>query len=149
MRFLLSRLFLLINQENAETAFGKKETVRMERIKGMLEYIKQHFAENITLRDIADSASVSRSECVRCFRQILKSSPVAYLNNYRLQYAAGLLCSTSWKISYICQKSGFHETGYFSKCFKKRYGCGPSAYRLSIAGKDGLSFREFPKPEKL
>lgn len=133
VRFLLTKLFLMIHQEHLETIpqRNKKETVNVERSKTMLGYIKEHFPEEITLQDIADSASVSRSECIRCFRTVLKTSPVTYLNKYRLQYAAGLLSSTSWKISYICQQCGFHEVGYFSKSFKKIYGCSPSEYRAS------------------
>ena len=102
----------------------------------MLEYIKTHFPEDITLQDIADSASVSKSECIRCFHTVLKTSPVTYLNKYRLQYAAGLLSTTSWKISYICDQCGFRDIGYFSKSFKKMYGCSPSAYRAAAEEKD-------------
>lgn len=131
VRFLLAKLFFIIYQENLRTISkrAKKETAGIERSKAMLEFIKEHFPEDIALQDIADSASISKSECIRCFRTILKTSPVTYLNMYRLQYAAGLLSSTSWKISYICQQCGFHETGYFSKTFKKMYGCSPSEYR--------------------
>lgn len=133
VRFLLTKLLMAIHQENPETGLKrtKKETVRIERSKTMLKYIKTHFSEDITLQDIADSASVSKSECIRCFRTILRTSPVTYLNSYRLQYAAGLLSSTSWKISYICMQCGFREESYFSKSFKKIYGCSPSEYRSS------------------
>lgn len=131
VRYLLAKLFLMICQENSGTISErtKKESAGIERSKAMLEYIKLHFSEDITLQDIAGSASVSKSECIRCFRAVLKTSPVTYLNKYRLQYAAGLLSSTSWKISYICEQCGFHEIGYFSKSFKKVYGSSPSAYR--------------------
>lgn len=133
VRFLLTKLFSIICMENSREASKrtKKEIVSIERLKVMLEYIKSHFSEDITLQDIAESASVSKSECIRCFRNVLKISPVTYLNKYRLQYAAGLLSSTSWKISYICDQCGFHEISYFSRSFKKAYGCSPSAYRAA------------------
>lgn len=131
VRFLLTKLLMEILKENPETGLtrAKKETVRIERSKTMLKYIRTHFPKDITLQDIADSASVSKSECIRCFRTILRTSPITYLNSYRLQYAAGLLSSTSWKISYICVQCGFREESYFSKSFKKIYGCSPSEYR--------------------
>ena len=133
VRFLLTKLFLLILQENSGSIpkRTKNGAVSIERSKAMLEYIKSHFSEDITLQDIAASASVSKSECIRCFRTVLKTSPVTYLNKYRLQYAAGLLSTTSWKISYICDQCGFHDIGYFSKSFKKMYGCSPSVYRAA------------------
>ena len=133
VRYMLTQLFLFIQQENTRTILKRtpKELSSIERSKAMLRYIKSHFSEDITLQDIADSASVSKSECIRCFRTVLKTSPVTYLNKYRLQYAAGLLSSTSWKISYICDQCGFHEISYFSRSFKKAYGCSPSAYRAA------------------
>lgn len=131
VRFLISNLFALILHDNRKvmTEIPEKEPDKIKRIKKMTEYINECFSEEITLQDIADSAMVSKSECMRCFRSILKVSPIIYLNRCRLEYAASLLISTSWKISYICQKCGFHDMSYFSKIFKQKYCCTPSEYR--------------------
>lgn len=133
VRFLLTKLFSIIKQENPQAILGKRktDTVNITRVKAMLEYIRTHYSEDLTLNDIANSASISKSECIRCFHIVLKTSPIAYLNKYRLQCAAGLLNSTQWKISYICQQCGFHNISYFSKSFKKVYGCTPSSYKSS------------------
>lgn len=132
VRYFLSQLFVIINQEHPDisTAEQKKISHHNERIKIMLTYIKEHFSENITVRKIADSASISESECLRCFRNVLGSTPIAYLKKYRLQHAAELLNSTQLKISYIGQQCGFSEMSYFSKSFKEMYQCTPSEYRL-------------------
>lgn len=132
VRYFLTQLFVIINQEHPEvsTAVKKKIFQHNERIKIMLTYIKKHFSENITVQKIADSASISESECLRCFRNVLDTSPIAYLKKYRLEHAAELLDSTHWKISYIGQQCGFSEMSYFSKSFKEIYQCTPSEYRL-------------------
>lgn len=131
VRYFLTQLFVIINQEHPEisTVVQKKVFQHNERTKTMLTYIKEHFSENITVQKIADSASISESECSRCFRNVLGTSPIAYLKKYRLQHAAELLTSTHWKISYIGQQCGFSEMSYFSKSFKELYQCAPSEYR--------------------
>lgn len=131
VRYFLTQLFAIINQEYPEisSAIQKKTFHYNERLKIMLTYIKTHFSENITVQKIADSASISESECLRCFRNVLGTSPIAFLKKYRLQYAAELLDSTNWKISYIGQQCGFSEISYFSKSFKEIYHCTPSEYR--------------------
>ena len=45
----------------------------------MLQYISLHFSEPITLEDLARSASISKSECGRVFRQALEKTPYQYL----------------------------------------------------------------------
>lgn len=132
VRYFLSQLFAVINQEHYDisTADQKKISRHNERLKIMLTYIKEHFSENITVQKIADSAAISESECLRCFRTVLGSTPIAYLKKYRLQHATELLDSTELKISYIGQQCGFSEMSYFSKSFKEVYQCTPSEYRL-------------------
>ncbi|MCB6202836.1 AraC family transcriptional regulator [Extibacter muris] len=132
VRYLLTQLFVVINQKHPEiSAANQKRIVQQsERIKIMLTYIKENFSENVTVQQIADSASISESECLRCFRNVLGISPIAYLKKYRLQHAAELLDATQWKISYIGQKCGFSEMSYFSKSFKEIYKRTPSEYRI-------------------
>lgn len=131
VRYFLSRLFVMMNREQPDISSQARKaiTYHNERLKMMLTYIKEHFAEQITVQKIAASAAVSESECNRCFRNILGTSPIAYLKYYRLRCAAALLGSTGEKISSIGQRCGFNEMSYFSKAFKERYHCTPSKYR--------------------
>lgn len=134
VRFLLTKLLSLLLKEppECEVKPDKENQVRNERVKLMLTYIHEHYGEPVTVRDIADSASVSISECLRCFRSVLESSPMVYLKRYRLQRAAALLETTDWKISYIAQQCGFNEMSYFARTFKEAYGATPSAYRKNF-----------------
>ena len=73
----------------------KSEATRIQitiqvRIQQMLEYIYTHYAESVTLDDIAKAASISRSEAGRCFNAYLGCSPVDALIQYRL-YHTGYL----------------------------------------------------------
>ena len=131
IHYLLSQLFLYLNQTHISVSASERTKMLRtnERIKKMLTYIHEHFPEEITVSQIAMSAAISESECLRCFRNVLKMPPVNYLRSYRIQKCAELLLSTSWKISYIAEECGFHEMSYFSKIFKEVYHCTPSDYR--------------------
>lgn len=100
-----------------------------ERIKKMLLYIQKHYGERVLLKEIADAASISERECLRCFSQNLGTTPFTYLTEYRIRKAAGELQRTSRPVTEIAYACGFSGTSYFSKTFKKVMGCTPSEYR--------------------
>lgn len=103
------------------------------RFQKMLTYIYEHYAEAVTLEDIAKSANISRSEAGRCFHTYIGCSPIEALIQYRLQVAHKLLnekTQTLQQISYAC---GFNSVNYFSRQFKKTFGYAPS--RPEIVGK--------------
>ncbi len=112
----------------------KTEATRIQinnqiRLQKMLKYIYEHYSENVSLDNIAKSADVSRSEAGRCFNAYMGCSPVDALIQYRLQMAHQLLgerAKTLEQISYAC---GFNSVNYFSRQFKKKYGCTPGQSR--------------------
>jgi len=99
------------------------------RLKRMTSYIEQHFAEKISLQDIADSADISKSEALRCFKSSVRSTPVEYLNKYRLHQARTLLKTTTRTITDIAESVGFESTSYFDRMFKRTFGITPKAIR--------------------
>ena len=99
------------------------------RMKRFLEYIENHYATAITLDELAKSAHVSKSECLRCFRASLDTTPHQYLLEYRLSKACALLRHTDEPVTGISQKTGFGQTSHFGKCFREKTGLSPSNYR--------------------
>lgn len=96
----------------------------------MLEFIHGHFAENITLDDIAKSANIGGRECLRCFRKTIQLSPIQYLLKYRIMQGAELLMENSERsVSEISVLCGFDSPSNFSKMFKRFYSCTPREYR--------------------
>ena len=100
-----------------------------ERVKSALQYIHEHYAENISLSDIAMAANISKSECCRSFNRILKVTPFEYLMEYRTLKASELLLKSKESISVIAMDVGFNGISYFGKVFKKYMNCTPSEYR--------------------
>lgn len=99
------------------------------RIKQMLGYIHEHYAEPLTVSQIAAASAISESECYRCFRKVLDASPIDYLLQYRIRAAAGLLSSSDMSVSDICFATGFNSPSYFAKVFRQELLVSPRKYR--------------------
>ena len=116
----------LVATEEDEPRQGEPESIRLLV---MAEFIAAHFSERISLADIASSASISQSEALRCFHVGLQTTPVRYLNEYRLSRAKERLMSTSDSVTAVAAASGFESAGYFCRVFKAGVGCTPAEYR--------------------
>ncbi len=99
------------------------------RIKTMLQFIQDNCGEPISTAEIAGSAIISESECLRCFRGTIGTTPIQYLRQFRVRKATELLSSTDMKIVDIGVECGFSEMSYFAKTFRELQGCSPSEYR--------------------
>lgn len=122
-------IFLLVAHAQAGRALPKKALRNADRIKTMLQFVQEHYAEAVSLEDIAASAAISVSECLRCFHDMIGTTPNQYLRRYRAQRAAELLCSTGLRATDIALQCGFQDESYFARAFRQVYGCGPTEYR--------------------
>lgn len=131
VRNALSRIVLLLNNhlEERSTILSTKEKRLHERMKQMLQYIEKNYSEDMTVRDIAQSASISISEAMRCFKKSIGKTPGQYMKHLRIHKASHLLLTTKWSISDIGYACGFREMSYFAKIFREEKGCTPSEYR--------------------
>lgn len=131
VRERLSRLIFLLAQNVswAEAAPSRRALLDAERTKRMLQYIQEHYREEVTLAEVAASANLSKSECLRCFRQMTGSTPIQYVRQVRVQRAVELLMTTDWMVVDICHECGFQVVSYFAKTFREIMGCTPGVYR--------------------
>ena len=129
-RALSTVIFLLAqNCPPVQKSPSEKSLRNTRRIKEMLQYIQEHYSEPLTAADIARSAALSESECLRCFRAMIGAAPIQYVKQLRIQKAAELLQFTDRKIAEIGAVCGFQEMSYFAKAFRELKGCTPSEYR--------------------
>lgn len=116
-------------------ALARQEVTRVQlntqvRVQQMLAFIHAHYAEEVTLADIAGAASISRSVAGRCFQAYMGCSPVDALIQHRLQKAHGMLQDATRTLQEISHACGFHSVNYFSRQFRKHYGHAPSHVRI-------------------
>lgn len=103
-----------------------------QRIKLALNYINEHYAEPITLENIAAAIHTSSGECCRCFKRALGVTPFEYLLKFRVLEAAALLQTEEAAmetISDLAASVGFNSPSYFNKKFKQYLHCTPKEYR--------------------
>lgn len=131
VRAALSELVFLLqsNQPANQKQPAAKALRDGERIKQMLEYVHAHFAEALDTGAIAQAAAISESECLRCFRATIGTTPIQYVRQYRVQAAARLLLNGPEKIASVAAQCGFQDVSYFTKTFRELKGCTPAAYR--------------------
>ena len=126
-------LIWLILLRNADISNNNVKSISRhdeDRVKIALEYIHSHYSSNISLSDIAKSSNISKSECCRSFKRVLKSTPFEYLIEYRVLKSTHYLSNTSESIANIAINVGFNGISYYGKKFREYMGCTPSQYRI-------------------
>jgi len=101
----------------------------------MTEFIHRNFHQKITLDDIANAGTVSRSKCCRLFRQYIQQAPNVYLTNYRLSKSTELLRDTDLSITDIALSCGFQTASYYTNVFKQDMNITPLQYRKEFRKK--------------
>ena len=102
---------------------------RQTRMHMMMDYIRRKYAEAISLEDIAQSAMISKSETLRCFKEFVRMTPGQYLTHYRITRAKKMLITLPDSVSYIASRCGFNTVGYFCNVFKRQVGMTPEEFR--------------------
>lgn len=105
------------------------KSIDSERIKKMLDYIRQHYMEQISMKDIAGAAAISTRECTRCFQKRLSTTPSVFLTSYRINIAAQMLMHSKESVISISEACGFSSPSYFTKIFREVMGTTPKEYR--------------------
>ncbi len=100
-----------------------------EPIKKAIHHISKHFAEPITLDDVANLVHLNPAYFSTIFKQSTGSGFKEYLNMVRVEESKRLLSNTDYSLIDIAVATGFENQSYFSKVFKKYTGLTPKQYR--------------------
>lgn len=110
-----------------------EENAAFERLAPVVKYMKENYAYEITLAELAQLIPMSEGQFCRVFKQNMKMSPMQYLLRYRILQSCHLLHETDKKIGEIANLTGFNNISYFNKVFLKIIGCTPKEYRSSVS----------------
>lgn len=129
VHLLLSQLLIQI----ARMVTKSKEVDQQANIymNQALEFIHQHYDQNIQVKDIADAVNLHPGYLHRIFKRLMQSSLMEYVNSFRMEKAKMLLSDTEIPIIEISQYVGINSSQYFSQVFKKYTGQTPVDYRRS------------------
>ena len=126
--YLFQLFYLLIANRNQKVP-TKSELRVLEKLKYIIGYIETHYAEPITIPQMADLCYFSPSHFMKFFKANMGVSFIQYLNNYRLTAARRLLGASSLSILEIAQQCGFENLSYFNRLFKQKFGITPRQAR--------------------
>jgi len=114
------------------TALERKHRLSGEaqrQVRKAMAFIHEHYADSISRRDIAQHVSIAEDHLTFCFRQELGTTPIEYLQRYRVNQAKRLLKDSERSITEIALDVGFSDSGYFSRIFRRITGMSPEAFR--------------------
>lgn len=93
------------------------------------EYIREHFAEKISMETVLQDMQLSRSSAFARFTRNVGHSIGKEITIVRMNHACYLLKDTNYKIDYVARMSGYQNTSSFCRIFKKMYNQTPADYR--------------------
>lgn len=122
----------------AENAMEKKEQIfpinnqkNLERLRGVIEFVKMYYKEPIMQKDVAARFYFTKEYFSRFFKKSTGSTFKEYLTQYRLKKAREELDATDHTILQTALNNGFPDARGFITAFKKRYEITPLQYRKS------------------
>lgn len=112
----------------------KGEAANSLIVRSAVKYIETHFAEKLTLTDVAEKTYVSQWYLSKLLNKYMDQSFCDLLNSTRIKKAKQLLKDPALKIHEISEMVGFSDVTHFSRIFKKQEGISPNEYRNKREG---------------
>lgn len=95
-------------------------------------YIEDHYAENLTLENVAASVQLSPNYFSNLFKEEFEETFIEFLTRTRMIQAKLLIEKNSYSLKEICFKIGYKDPNYFSRVFKRYYQLSPKHFQDRI-----------------
>ena len=103
-----------------------------ELLEQVLAYIDETIYEPITVGEICQKFSMSRSSLQILFNENLNQTPKKYINELKLEKSRQMISEGRYTISEIALMLGFNSIHYFSRAFTQKYNMAPTEYAKTI-----------------
>ena len=101
----------------------------LDIVEAAKHFMHENVENSIGLEAVAKYVGYSPSHFSAVFKKATGTSPLAYFNQLKIDYACQLLRETTLKVNQISYKVGIEDPLYFSRLFSKVKGMSPSRYR--------------------
>ena len=135
-RLRLQELLGLLCRYREERPDNPTETVRL--IRRISDYIRDHYAEDLTLQELGTRFGISRSYLSLRFRQATGMGLSEYITYVRIHNACELLAQPGRSVTEVASACGFNGSNYFAAVFKKAKGVTPYQYAKQIQREKSL-----------
>ena len=124
--FFLQAIFLLLQYSEKELSPDTKAS--SEKLKCVLDYIEQYYAEPISISSLANLCYFSDYHFMRFFKKHMNMTCMEYINNLRLEKSVEQFKQGNTSILDVSLSVGFHNLSYFHRAFKKKYHMTPLSF---------------------
>ncbi|WP_141503041.1 AraC family transcriptional regulator [Paenibacillus luteus] len=128
---LIDLVQALVSQHSSDLEHEASCKQDQKYVKGIREYLHEHFAEQVTLETLENETDISRFHLVRLFKKWNHLPPHAYQILLRINHAKTELAKQR-PIADIAAEVGFYDQSHFAKAFFKIVGTTPQKYALMI-----------------
>ena len=125
---LLRALALLLPYGTEEASVPHLQEEHWFKLRMVVEYIGEHYAEDLTIPQLAKLCYFSEYHFMRFFKKYMGMSCLEYIKNLRLEKAAELLSRGEVSVLEASLSAGFSNLSYFYREFKKKYGVTPKNF---------------------
>jgi AraC-like DNA-binding protein len=122
----LEQIWAITKAPDAKTASCDR------RVQEVMDYIRVHYAEKLTLQQLADKAGLSTSYLSGHFSKEAGMTISSYVRKTRINHAKLLLQYMTIPVTEIAYQCGYQDISYFIKEFRKETGCSPVEYRKNV-----------------
>lgn len=122
----LQTIFLLL--QYSEKNASSETQASSDKLKHVLDYIEFHYAESISISELAKLCYFSDYHFMRFFKKHMSMTCMEYINNLRLEKAVELFEQGNFSILDVSLSVGFHNLSYFHRAFKKKYHMTPLSF---------------------
>ena len=106
----------------------KKPQLYLQRLRDIVSYIQEHYAEEISLEEVAEQVNICKSECCRFFKKHMNMTIFDYILFLRIQKSLPLLKSGE-SVTEVAGRVGFSSPAYYGQIFKRYMKCTPREYK--------------------
>lgn len=125
----LGHMYFFLAELLAECgAQGRANDVSAEYVRKATDYIREHYAGDVSVETICQSMNISRSYLYKLFKRYYGESPSGYITRFRLEKARELLSTQRYVVNEVAEMVGFSDHPYFTKRFRMAYGMSPREY---------------------
>lgn len=133
----LCEIFILLTNQTFSSVANHVEfenTVPIPyNLKKAVAYIRRHYTQAITLKELADCCNVSKQQLTRYFKDAFQDTPINYVIKYKITKAKEFMFNyPQLSMTEIAYELGFSDQHYFSRMFKKITGETPTHYKYRV-----------------
>ncbi len=111
----------------------------LSRVRHVVRWMRDHFAESLRVEDLAQQASMSPSSFHRAFHAVTSMSPIQFQKSIRLQEARLRLVAAQGDVATIAYAVGYESPSQFSREYRREFGAPPSRDALAVRETVGRS----------